>query len=97
VFGPVLSIIPFDDEADAIRIANDTPYGLAGGVWTNDLNKAHRVASGIRAGTVWVNSWHGLNPATPFGGYKASGVGREGGREVLANYTETKNVYVQLR
>jgi (Z)-2-((N-methylformamido)methylene)-5-hydroxybutyrolactone dehydrogenase len=97
VFGPVLSIIPFDDEADAIRIANDTPYGLAGGVWTNDLNKAHRVARGIRAGTVWVNSWHGLNPATPFGGYKASGVGREGGREVLANYTETKNVYVQLR
>jgi len=97
VFGPVLSIIPFDDEADAIRIANDTPYGLAGGVWTNDVNKAHRVARAIRAGTIWVNSWHGLNPATPFGGYKASGMGREGGREVLASYTETKNVYVQLR
>ena len=97
VFGPLLSIIPFDDAADAIRIANDTPYGLAGGVWTQDVNKAHRVARAIRAGTIWVNSWHGLNPATPFGGYKASGIGREGGREVLAEYTETKNVYVQLR
>ena len=97
VFGPVLSIIPFDNEADAVRIANDTPYGLAGGVWTQDVNKAHRVARAIRAGTIWVNSWHGLNPATPFGGYKASGIGREGGREVLAEYTKTKNVYVQLR
>src|SRR5438105_14351587 len=97
VFGPVLSVIPFEDADDAVRVANDTPYGLAGGVWTTDVNKAHRVARAIRAGTVWVNSWHGLNPATPFGGYKASGLGREGGKEVLAEYTETKNVYVQLR
>ena len=97
VFGPVLSVIPFDDADDAIRIANDTRYGLAGGVWTNDLSKAHRVARAIRAGTVWVNSWMQVNPGTPFGGYKASGSGREGGKEVLAHYTETKNVYVQLR
>ena len=97
VFGPVLSVIPFEDADDAIRIANDTRYGLAGGVWTNDLSKAHRVARATRAGTVWVNSWFQLNPGTPFGGYKASGIGREGGKEVLAHYTETKNVYVQLR
>ncbi|MFN2544030.1 MAG: aldehyde dehydrogenase [Actinomycetota bacterium] len=97
VFGPVLSVIPFEDADDAVRIANDTQYGLAGGVWTNDLNKAHRVARSIRAGTVWVNSWLQLNPGTPFGGYKASGIGREGGKEVLEQYTETKNVYVQLR
>jgi aldehyde dehydrogenase (NAD+) len=97
VFGPVLSVIPFEDADDAIRIANDTQYGLAGGVWTNDINKAHRVARSIRAGTVWVNTWLQLNAGTPFGGYKASGLGREGGKEVLDAYTETKNVYVQLR
>ena len=97
VFGPVLSIIAFEDEADAIRIANDTPYGLAGGVWTRDVNKAHRVARSIKAGQIWVNSWLMLNPGAPFGGFKASGIGREGGKEVLANYTETKNVYLQLR
>jgi aldehyde dehydrogenase (NAD+) len=97
IFGPVLSVIPFQDAEDAARIANDTRYGLAGGVWTNDIGKAHRVARAIRAGTVWINAWHQLNAATPFGGYKASGLGREGGKEVLAQYTETKNVYVHLR
>jgi aldehyde dehydrogenase (NAD+) len=97
VFGPVLSVLTFRDEAEAIAVANDTPYGLAGGVWTNDLSRAHRVARRIEAGTVWVNSWLAVNPQTPFGGYKASGVGREGGREALDTYTQVKNVYVQLR
>jgi aldehyde dehydrogenase (NAD+) len=97
VFGPVLSVLTFRDEAEAIAIANDTPYGLAGGVWTNDLSRAHRVARQIQAGTVWVNAWLAVNPQTPFGGYKASGVGREGGREALDTYTQVKNVYVQLR
>jgi acyl-CoA reductase-like NAD-dependent aldehyde dehydrogenase len=97
VFGPVISVIAFRDEAEAIAIANDTPYGLAGGVWTNDLSRAHRVARRIEAGTVWVNSWLAVNPQTPFGGYKASGIGREGGREALDTYTQIKNVYMQLK
>ena len=97
IFGPVLSDIPLKDEAEAIAVANDTPYGLAGGVWTNDLLRAHRVARAILAGTVWVNSWLTLNPQAPFGGYKASGMGREGGREALDTYLQTKNVYVQMR
>ena len=97
IFGPVLSVLPFRDEDEAIRIANDTPYGLAGGVWTNDLHRAHRVARKIEAGTVWVNSWLTLNPQAPFGGYKTSGIGREGGREGLDVYLQTKNVYVQYR
>jgi acyl-CoA reductase-like NAD-dependent aldehyde dehydrogenase len=96
IFGPVLSVIPFRDEADAVAIANDTAYGLAGGVWTRDLSRAHRVAKAIQAGTVWVNSWLVVNPQAPFGGYKGSGLGREGGREGLDVYLQTKNVYVQL-
>ncbi|MGH2726990.1 MAG: aldehyde dehydrogenase family protein, partial [Actinomycetota bacterium] len=96
IFGPVLSVISFRDEAEAIAIANDTEYGLAGGVWTNDLSRAHRVARAIQAGTVWVNSWLAVNPQAPFGGYKTSGLGREGGREALDVYLQTKNVYVQL-
>ena len=96
IFGPVLSIIPFRDEAEAVAIANDTDYGLAGGVWTNDLHRAHRVARQIQAGTVWVNTWLAVNPQTPFGGYKASGIGREGGKEALDVYTQIKNVYIQM-
>ncbi|MEX2555285.1 MAG: aldehyde dehydrogenase [Actinomycetota bacterium] len=96
IFGPVLSVIPFRDEAEAVAIANDTDYGLAGGVWTNDLSRAHRVARAIQAGTVWVNAWLAVNAQAPFGGYKASGLGREGGREALDVYLQTKNVYVQL-
>jgi aldehyde dehydrogenase (NAD+) len=97
IFGPVLAVIPFDGVEEAVRIANDTPYGLAAAVWTNDLSKAHTVAAGLKAGTVWVNSYLAVNPGTPFGGYKESGIGREGGRQALDLYTETKNVYVQLR
>jgi aldehyde dehydrogenase (NAD+) len=96
IFGPVLSVIPFRDEEDAVAIANDTEYGLAGGVWTKDLSRAHRVAKRIQAGTVWVNTWLTINPQAPFGGYKGSGLGREGGREGLEVYLQTKNVYVQL-
>lgn len=97
VFGPVLSVIPFREVDEAIAIANDTPYGLAGGVWTNDLHKAHLVAKGVKAGTIWINTWFGVSPSAPFGGYKSSGFGREGGKEALGLYTEKKNVYVQLR
>jgi acyl-CoA reductase-like NAD-dependent aldehyde dehydrogenase len=97
IFGPVLSIIEFDDEAEAVHIANDTAFGLAGAVWTNDLNRAHRMARAIKSGTVWVNTWLGISPGIPFGGVKGSGIGREGGRQALDLYTETKNVYVQLR
>jgi aldehyde dehydrogenase (NAD+) len=96
IFGPVLAAIPFDGVEEAVAIANDTMYGLAGAVWTNDLSKAHTVAGAIKAGTVWVNAYLALNPSTPFGGYKASGFGREGGRAALDVFTETKNVYVQL-
>jgi (Z)-2-((N-methylformamido)methylene)-5-hydroxybutyrolactone dehydrogenase len=78
------------------RQADDTPYGLAAGVWTKDLQKAHRVAHALRAGTIWVNSYRTLSFNTPFGGYKMSGLGRENGLESLKEYTEVKSVWVEL-
>jgi (Z)-2-((N-methylformamido)methylene)-5-hydroxybutyrolactone dehydrogenase len=96
IFGPVLSVIPFEDEEELVRQANDTPYGLAAGVWTKDLQKAHRVAHALRAGTIWVNSYRTLSFNTPFGGYKMSGIGRENGLESLREYTEVKSVWVEL-
>jgi (Z)-2-((N-methylformamido)methylene)-5-hydroxybutyrolactone dehydrogenase len=96
IFGPVLSVIPFEDEEELVRQANDTPYGLAAGVWTKDLQKAHRVAHALRAGTIWVNSYRTLSFNTPFGGYKMSGLGRENGLESLQEYTEVKSVWVEL-
>jgi aldehyde dehydrogenase (NAD+) len=96
IFGPVLPIIRFKDEADAIRIANDTTYGLASGIQTSNLGRALRVADKIKAGTVWLNTWHKYHPNAPFGGYKMSGYGREHGREALENYTQYKTIWANI-
>ena len=96
IFGPVMSIIPFKDMDEVIARANRTTYGLAAGVWTRDIKKAHAVANSMRAGTVWVNCYHVLDTRAPFGGYKQSGMGRELGEYGLQQYTEVKTVTVKL-
>jgi len=96
IFGPVLSVIPFDTEEDAVALANGTPYGLASGVHTADVKRAHRVARALKAGTCWINTYNLFDPAVPFGGYKASGFGREFGPEALESYTQTKSVWTDL-
>jgi aldehyde dehydrogenase (NAD+) len=96
IFGPVVSVIPFKDEHDAVLQGNDTLYGLAAGVWTRDVSKAHRVARAIRAGTVWVNCYNVIDAVSPFGGYKESGYGRELGRYALDLYTQVKSVWLRL-
>jgi aldehyde dehydrogenase (NAD+) len=96
IFGPVLCVISFQTEEEAIRIANDIAYGLGAGVWTENLNRAHRVARSIRAGTVWVNNYRVISYASPFGGYKASGHGRENGLDAIQEYTQVKSVWINL-
>ena len=94
VFGPILSIIPFETETEAVRIGNDIVYGLAAGVWTNDIGRALRMSEKLRAGTVWVNTYRALSYTAPFGGFKRSGEGRENGKEAIKEFLEVKSVWI---
>jgi (Z)-2-((N-methylformamido)methylene)-5-hydroxybutyrolactone dehydrogenase len=95
LFGPVLSVVSFRDEADAIRLANDSAYGLAAGVFTQNLARAHRVTKALRSGVVWINTYRMVSPLAPFGGYGLSGHGREGGMEAALEFTTTKTVWLR--
>lgn len=97
IFGPVVTLIPFETEEEAVHMANGTPYGLASSIWTQNLSRAHRIAHQIQAGIVWINCWMLRDLRTPFGGMKNSGVGREGGSEALRFFTEAKNICVKMQ
>ncbi|MBE8595701.1 aldehyde dehydrogenase family protein [Xenorhabdus sp. BG5] len=97
IFGPVLCVIPFSNEEDVIEMANDSDYGLAGAVWTQDINRALRIAKAIKTGRMWINTYHELPAHTPFGGYKKSGLGRETHKMMLDAYTEVKNIYISTK
>jgi len=94
VFGPVLAVIPFEDEADAIRIANDVDFGLAAGVWTKDIGRALNMSEKLRVGTVWINTYRAVSYTSPFGGYKRSGIGRESGLDAIKEYLQVKSVWI---
>jgi len=96
VFGPVLSVIPFDDEEEAIRIANGTVYGLAAGVWTKSIRRALIMSERLEAGTIWVNTYRAVSYMSPFGGYKRSGIGRESGIDAIREYLQTKSVWIDI-
>jgi acyl-CoA reductase-like NAD-dependent aldehyde dehydrogenase len=96
IFGPVLSIIPFKDDDDAVLKGNDTEYGLASAIWTRDVSRAHRVARALKAGRVWINTYAETDPVMSMGGYKQSGYGRENGPEAIDAFTQTKSVYMRL-
>ena len=96
IFGPVLSVIPFDNEQDALRMANGTAYSLAAGVWSADISRVHRMAAGLRAGTVWINTYGYTDVRLPWGGSGESGFGREHGEAALENFTEPKTVWMAI-
>ncbi len=94
IFGPVLSVIKFKDEDEAVEIANDIAYGLGAGIWTQSLKRAHTMAGRIKAGTVWINTYRAVSFLMPFGGYKASGLGRENGVEAIDGYLQSKSIWI---
>ena len=96
IFGPVLSVIPFDDEQDALRIANGTAYSLAAGVWSADIGRVHRVAAALKAGTVWINTYGYTDVRLPWGGSGESGLGREHGDAAIENFTQPKAIWLAL-
>ena len=96
IFGPVAVVIKFHDEEDVIAMANDSEYGLGGAVWTKDINRAFRVATSVETGRMWINTYNALPEKAPFGGYKKSGIGRETHKLILDNYSQKKNIFIDL-
>jgi aldehyde dehydrogenase (NAD+) len=94
VFGPVLAVIPFEDEEEAVAVGNDVVYGLAAGVWTENIRRALTMAERLQAGTVWVNTYRAVSYVSPFGGYKRSGIGRESGQDMIKDYLQVKSVWI---